>query len=134
MKALLALLVASVFAVPALAQEVDLGKSEIVWKAEKKLGSGHNGTVKFKSAKAEIKDGKIQSGEFVVDMKTIENKDIEDPKMKAKFLGHIKSDDFFHVEQYPTSKLVIEKQSGKNEVSGKLTILEKTHPVKIKFS
>lgn len=133
MKAIMVLLISGFFATTALAQEVDLKASSVGWKAEKKISAGHTGQIGLKSAKAEVKDGKILGGEFVIDMDSIAVDELEG-EWKSKFITHIKSDDFFDVKKYPTAKLVIDKQSGKNEVSGKLTIKEKTHPVKVKFS
>jgi polyisoprenoid-binding protein YceI len=48
-------------------------------------------------------------------------------------VGHLKSDDFFSVEQYPTSSLVITGSSrfinDRATVTGRLTIKGKTEPV-----
>lgn len=36
--------------------------------------------------------------------------------------------------KYPTATLIIEKQIGKDQVQGKLTIKDKTNPVTLKFN
>jgi len=52
---------------------------------------------------------------------------------KQKLEGHLKSEDFFGVEKYPTAKLVITSAAKKSEgvygIVGNLTIKEDTHPV-----
>ena len=87
---------------------LDLKKSQIEWVGKKITGS-HNGTIQISSGNLEVKSNEIISGEFIIDMSSIVCSDIEDEKYNLKFLDHLKSDDFFSVEQYPTSKLVIKK-------------------------
>jgi polyisoprenoid-binding protein YceI len=57
---------------------------------------------------------------------------------KTKLEGHLKSDDFFGVEKYPTAKLIFKdvKSTGKNsyEVTGDLTIKDKTNTVTFDLS
>ena len=45
----------------------------------------------------------------------------------------MKSHDFFEVSKYPTATLTIESIKN-NKAEGKLTIKDKTHPVKIDFA
>ena len=79
-------------------------------------------------------NNKISEGEFIIDMSSITNKDIEDPGYKAKLEGHLKSDDFFGVETFPTAKLEIKSSSAfknnKGTVNAHLTIKDITHPIK----
>jgi polyisoprenoid-binding protein YceI len=53
-----------------------------------------------------------------------------------KLVGHLKSDDFFGVEKFPTSKLVITESTpfdkGTATVKGTLTIKGVTNPVEFK--
>ena len=44
---------------------------------------------------------------FIIDMSTITNTDLEDAEYNAKLVNHLKSDDFFGVEKFPTAKLEI---------------------------
>ena len=66
-------------------------------------------------------------------MTTIKSIDIEDEKMNGMLVGHLKSDDFFGVEKYPASKLVLTGSSkfvnGTATVKGIMTIKEATNPV-----
>lgn len=130
-------LVLSLLTLPLAAQDfvVTPASAEIEWRGEKVTGE-HNGNIKLKSGEFEIKNNKIASGTFVIDMASMTNLDIKDEGMRNKLMGHLKSDDFFGVETYPTSKLVVTKstafQGGVAEVTGKLTIKENTHPITFK--
>jgi len=111
---------------------VDLETSVITWKGEKPTGS-HNGTIMLEEGSLVIIDGKLAGGEFVVDMSSMQNEDL-DEKGAAKLVGHLTSPDFFDVETYPTSKFVIssvEEKDGKLAVTGNLTIKDVTKSVTI---
>ncbi|MCP4883172.1 MAG: YceI family protein [Flavobacteriales bacterium] len=117
-------------------KEVKVETSSVTWKGYKVTGS-HAGSIALKQGSLDFKDGKLKGGEFVIDMTTIENTDMEG-EYKAKLEGHLKSDDFFGVATYPTAKLVFKtvKSTGKNsyEVTGDLTIKDKTNPVTFDMS
>ena len=111
----------------------DPAATKIKWHGEKIVGSKHDGTIALKEGWL-ASDGKsITGGEFVVDMSTIKNEDIKDAGSRAKLEGHLKSADFFGVDNYPLSKLVLAGGSqiagGKATLRGSLTIKEATHPV-----
>jgi len=137
MKRIFVILLASVFTSTLLiAQkkyEADLSATTIGWKGDKKIGSFHVGTIDLKSGWLAIEGNAITGGEFLVDMNSIKDTDIKDDNMRAKLEGHLKSDDFFGVEKYPLSKLVITGSSrfvaGKAVVKGNLTVKAATHPV-----
>ncbi|RNC91586.1 MAG: YceI family protein [Allomuricauda sp.] len=105
--------------------------STVTWKAYKVTGS-HTGTVALQSGALMFDDGTLTGGEFTVDMTTIGATDLEGG-MKGKLDGHLKSGDFFGVENHPTSTLVFTKveASGKNsyKVTGDLTIKNITKAV-----
>ncbi len=112
--------------------KVDTKKSTLKWHGEKVTGE-HFGTINIKEGMLVWKNDKITTGEFTIDMASITNTDLEDPGYNAKLVGHLKSDDFFGVEKYPTAKLEI-KSSGKFEnnkatVKAHLTIKETTLPI-----
>jgi len=117
-------------------KEIKVETSSVTWKGYKVTGS-HAGSIALKQGSLDFKDGKLVGGEFTIDMTTIENTDMEG-EYKGKLEGHLKSDDFFGVKTYPTAKLVFNKvkSTGKNsyEVSGDLTIKDKTNPVKFDIS
>jgi len=112
-------------------KEVKTETSEVIWKGHKVTGS-HHGTIAIKSGALVFEEDKLVGGEFVIDMQSITVTDLEGD-YKGKLEGHLKSDDFFGVENHPTSNLVFNTvtQTGKNayEVTGDLTIKEKTNPI-----
>ncbi|MBK7652054.1 MAG: YceI family protein [Flammeovirgaceae bacterium] len=69
----------------------------------------HNGNVKIKSGSLSVADGKINSGEFIIDMTTISNNDLTDAKDNTKLVNHLKSDDFFNAKKFPEAKVVVKK-------------------------
>jgi polyisoprenoid-binding protein YceI len=105
----------------------------IDWRGSKIVGSEHSGTVDIRSGWLTMEGDRITGGEFIVDMSSIKDNDLKDEKMREKLVGHLKSDDFFGVEKYPVSKLIITGSSktndGKSLVRGNLTIKAATHPV-----
>jgi polyisoprenoid-binding protein YceI len=111
----------------------DPSTTVIDWKGDKKIGSFHVGTIDLKSGWLNVEGNALTGGEFVVDMNSIKNSDVKDEKMRERLVGHLKSDDFFGVEKFPLSKLVITGSSklegGKALVKGNLTVKEATHPV-----
>ena len=113
------------------AQSVDLDKSAVTWEAKKVVSGGNHGDVKILKADLVSEKGELKKGLIVIDIASADVKDLEG-EWKTKFLGHIKSGDFFEVEKYPTAKLEVEKiKEGK--AYGKLTIKDKTHDVVIPF-
>lgn len=112
---------------------VDKDATKIKWHAEKVTGE-HDGYVNIKSGSLDIDNGMIEDGEFVIDMKSITNTDIEDEEYKAKLEGHLKSEDFFSVEKHPEAKFEVtsvKKKADKQNVTGNLTIKGITHEVTI---
>jgi len=105
--------------------------SKVTWKGYKVTGS-HQGTIAIQSGSLTFFEEKLTSGEIIIDMKSIENTDMKD-EYKRKLEGHLKSDDFFGVEKFPTATLVFNdvKSVGKNSytVTGKLTIKGITNPI-----
>lgn len=113
---------------------VNIEASVLTWKGTKASGESHNGTVALKEGSLAIENGKVSGGEFVVDMNSIANLDVESEKYRAKLVGHLKNADFFDVEKFPTSKFVItsvEDKEGKLAVTGNLTIKDVTKSITI---
>ncbi len=111
----------------------DSKATAINWRGSKIIGTEHVGTIGLQSGWLSIDGGAITGGEFVIDMKSISDIDLKDEKMRSKLEGHLKSDDFFGVEKYPVSKLVITESGkfsgGDAAVKGNLTLKGATHPV-----
>ncbi|HLV64041.1 YceI family protein [Galbibacter sp.] len=117
-------------------KEVNVKQSQVHWKGYKVTGS-HYGTIDLKSGFLEFQADVLTGGEFIVDMNSINTTDLSG-EYKDQLDGHLKSDDFFGVEKYPTATLKITKvtASGKNsyDATGDLTIKGKTLPVDFEIS
>jgi len=108
----------------------DVSKTSLLWLGEKVTGQ-HTGTINLQSGWLNWQNNKIVSGEFLIAMTTL-----KDSEGSANLEGHLKSEDFFGVEKYPTSKLVVTGSTpfdkGTAVVTGTLTIKEVTNPVEFK--
>jgi polyisoprenoid-binding protein YceI len=130
------ILVASLLASSVLAKDivVDTKKSQVKWEGSKVGDKKHDGTIQLKSSQLSY-DAKGLLGSFEIDMGTIVNLDIADPKWNQKLVGHLSSPDFFDVPQFPTSKLLLKSSSAKDAgiwvVQADLTIKGKTNPVEL---
>lgn len=117
-------------------KEVKTDQSKVVWKGYKVTGS-HEGNISLKSGSLMFSEDKLSGGEFVMDMTSMNVTDLEG-EYKGKLEGHLKSDDFFGIEKYPTATLVFNdvKSTGKNSysVTGDLTIKGKTSPITFSIS
>jgi polyisoprenoid-binding protein YceI len=121
--------------------KVDSKASSLKWHGEKVLGE-HWGYVTIDNGWVK-KDGENYTGEFWIDMTTITDEDIQDKATREKFVGHLKSDDFFNVDDYKMSSFKITKIEKKDYkdfnyvVVGDLTIKGITKqisfPAKIEF-
>jgi polyisoprenoid-binding protein YceI len=99
--------------------------SKIVWTGSKVSGT-HTGAVALKSGALLVKDGKVTGGNFVADLGTITNTDMQG-EFSDKLVGHLKSPDFFDVAQFPEAKFEITgvtegAEAGKVTISGNLTM------------
>lgn len=111
---------------------VDASASEVMWKGNMVGMYEHSGDVKLESGDVIVADGKITGGKFVIDLKSITPTDsnYKEDKTPEKLVGHLSSEDFFHVEQYPTATFEITGSEG-NTVMGNLTVRGKTNPEKV---
>ncbi len=87
---------------------VDKAASKVKWEAKKVTGQ-HSGSISFSNGSITGTGNQISGGTFVIDMKSMADEDITDAGMKAKLMGHLSSDDFFSIEKFPESKMVIKK-------------------------
>ena len=113
--------------------QVDAKTSEVRWLAKKVTGQ-HNGVVPVKSGQLKVANNSITGGKIVIDMTGITPLDTQSDKLT----NHLKSDDFFGVEKFPTSTFEITgvkaiagaKAAEPNvQVEGKLTVKGISHPL-----
>ena len=117
---------------------IDVENSKIKWIGEELSGKNHYGSLKFKKGNLNLNNGVNISGNFIVDMKTINVEDLQGGS-KQRLEGHLRSDDFFSVEKFSEaifeakSPAVVNKKEGIQILSGNLTIKGITHPAKIEI-
>ncbi|WP_353087010.1 YceI family protein [Flavobacterium sp.] len=126
-----ALFVATATIASAQNKKIDVAKSKIEWVGKKVTGQ-HNGVVDFKGGTLIFKGKKLTGGSFLVDMTSINATDLQGEN-QDDLNSHLKDDDFFGTEKYPTSKLVfkklVDKGNGTYVVTADLTIKDVTAPV-----
>lgn len=131
-KSLLIALVAvlTVFTAKAQSYKIDTEKSVIEWLG-RKVGGAHNGVVKLSSGVLNYNGG-LKSGNFAINMNSIKALDVQG-EWASKLEGHLKNDDFFATDKFPTAKFVITKlgkaNNGTQTVVGKLTIKDITNEI-----
>ena len=109
-------------------------KCDVRWSGYK-FGTTHEGTLKIKSGTITMKNNVLTDIKVVVDMTTIQNTDLQDKDQKEKLVNHLKSTDFFDVQNFPEatfqSKSISRKLNQDYFIVGKLTIKGKTNEVKL---
>ena len=104
---------------------VNSEESKVVWLGKKVTGE-HSGEINMAFGDLQFDGDVLKGGSFEIDMNSITNTDIENEEYNQKLVGHLKSDDFFGVSQYPKASFVIKsaehKKAGKYHVTGDLTI------------
>ncbi len=103
--------------------------STIIWTGTKVTGE-HTGTLDFKTVAWKFDEaGTLISANFIVDMTSIKNTDL-DKESAAKLVGHLNSADFFNTAVYPTAEFkttsVKSIGDGEYEITGDMTIKETT--------
>jgi polyisoprenoid-binding protein YceI len=84
--------------------QLDKQASTIEWVGTKVTGR-HNGTLQINKGELLLKDNNLVGGSFTIDMHSLTTLDA----MGAEngLTDHLKSDDFFSVDQFPTAEFVI---------------------------
>lgn len=104
-------------------------ESSIAWNAQKRVGAKHNGTVQVQEGAFVVEQGQVIGGTVVANMTTIVDLDLTDEKYNTMLVTHLKSDDFFAVETYPTATFAISEvaelegvEGSTHRVTGSMTI------------
>lgn len=118
---------------------IDATATQIMWEGSKLIGGkNHQGTINVQSGNLQLLEGNLTGGEIVIDMTSLTDTDLEAGNGKEKLEGHLKSDDFFHVEEHPTATFAIasaEPVAGQegitHRITGNLTMKGNTRSVTI---
>jgi polyisoprenoid-binding protein YceI len=112
--------------------QIQQASSTVNWTGKKVLGL-HTGSINITDGFVEVNNNNVVGGEIQIDMTSIVITDIEDKKTNQDFLEHLLNDDFFSVDKFKTSKLVINGSSkiegNKSKIEGILTIKDISHPI-----
>lgn len=118
------------------AYSVDTEASQINWTGSKLVGNSHTGYIKLQEGTLNAEGGTLTGGTFIIDMSTISDTDIEDEGKRKKLEGHLKSDDFFSVGEYPAATFEItsvapaaNKENISHTITGNLTMKGNTKSV-----
>lgn len=85
---------------------VDTSESKVNWKATKPTSERY-GLISVAGGWIQTVGTRIESAEIKIDMNSITVLEIDSPEWNAKLVNHLKSDDFFSVDKYPTAVLEI---------------------------
>ena len=99
--------------------KVNTAESTLEWEGGKITGSTHTGLIQLTEGYFQLTDGAFALGQFTIDMASMTNTDLGG-EYGDKLMGHLKSDDFFGVETYPTATLKI--VSSTRFVDGRATV------------
>ncbi len=121
--------------------KINTSKSIIYWKGTKMRGAGmHSGEIYLVNGFFLKNNNEITGGEFTIDMNSIKVTDIPptDPVPINNLTEHLKSADFFDVENYPFSHFEIGKVTPLSldslQISGNLMIKDIIRSVQIPAS
>ncbi len=112
-------------------------QSAVNWNGKKVIGE-HSGAIALQDGELIVNGDQVTGGNLVIDMVSISNTDLTDAEQNGQLVGHLKSDDFFGIEKYPTATFKITniapvKSVAAGEpnytVTGDLTIKDKTEQV-----
>ncbi len=91
----------------AVTYEVNTSESKVGWIGYKPTGK-HIGSIPVADGSIAVENGSIQGGSITMNVADIQNEDLaDDPENQGKLLGHLKSPDFFDVENHPTATFEI---------------------------
>lgn len=85
---------------------VDIEQSLIEWTG-RNPSTKHYGTLRLLRGDITVKHGKL-SGTFEIDTHSLKNLDLEGNEWQPVLIAHLKSDDFFFAERFPTAWFTID--------------------------
>jgi len=117
---------------------VDAASSVVNWEGAKLAGT-HTGTIPVVDGQIMVAKGNIVGGKFVMDIRQLTNTDLPAAEGGDKLVGHLKSADFFDVENHPMANFTITKvqavENGEDgrthDITGNLTLKGQSRSVTI---
>ena len=85
--------------------ELDTETSVVRWTG-RNLFNHHQGTLKLSGGNIEVQNGVLQSARFTLDMNSIACEDLVDTAYNAMLIHHLRDDDFFAVDRFPTAEFI----------------------------
>jgi len=116
---------------------IDLEKSRLEW-IGRNLNNRHYGRIAIAGGELIVRNGFPTNGRVVLNMSSITDLDLQDDSLRELLNRHLKSDDFFAVDRFPTSlfelagwKPLVEATPGAPNctVTGSLTTKDIRRPV-----
>ena len=118
---------------------LDKEKCTLEW-IGRNLNKRHYGRIAIQTGELAIAEGRLTAGNIVLDMTTISNLDLQDAVWRDMLIRHLKSDDFFAVESFPTASFTLtgwetqevdSLKALKGIITGDLAIKDVTRPISI---
>ena len=103
---------------------IDKQNSVVNWKGTMIGVYAHTGTIKFTEGSLILENKVIIEGSFQADLNSMTTTDSDEQYKNApreKLISHLKSDDFFSTDQFPTAEFKIKNHTG-NVITGDLTV------------
>jgi len=112
--------------------EIDTKASKVLWTGKKVTGE-HTGYISVGNGQVMVDKNTLTGAKVNIDMNSIVCTDIKDEGTNKKFVGHLRSDDFFSVDKNPVTTFEITSvkpaSNGEYNVKGNLTIKGKTNEI-----
>lgn len=105
----------------------NLSESKVEWIGTKPVGR-HHGTFTLKDGNLVVSGDDLTGGSFIIDINSI-TPDDQDAEGNAKLQGHLKSGDFFNVEQYPEGTFEITNVTEGVQNTDELVMKDATHTI-----
>lgn len=110
---------------------IDSAASRLEWTG-RNLNGRHNGTISVSGGEVEVKNGGLAGGSVTLDMRSIADLDLKDEGYNRMLVSHLKSDDFFDVDTYPSAIYAISGSELLPETSSSSLIYRVTGTLELK--